>query len=181
MKVHELINRFENLYDKSYLELGVGNGKNFHAVNCNRKVGVDINGNGTFTGTTDEFFESVDKDEKWDYVFIDANHDIDFVVRDFNNSIKYCSGWILIHDVLPPSRKYIARHLCSDSFKLLNHFWKTSAFDIFVVDVRYGLVFVKMPSIKVEHVTPLLYEEFMGEVAQHRLYSEIEILEIVNG
>jgi hypothetical protein len=55
--IADIVNQIPGV--KSYLELGVGKGRNFEAVECRTKTSVDVNGNAIFTGTTDEFFASM--------------------------------------------------------------------------------------------------------------------------
>ena len=51
--------------------------------------------------TSDIFFENIDKDQKFDIIFIDADHTYEQVVKDINNSMKHLSanGVIIMHDV----------------------------------------------------------------------------------
>lgn len=116
-RIVELINAMQ---PKSYLELGTWDGANFRKVECQDKVSVDINGKGTFTGTTDEFFSQ--NKRRFDVVFIDANHDIDYVVRDWNNSIAIADRAVVLHDMVPPTRRHTHTTECSSSFLLANYF-----------------------------------------------------------
>jgi len=52
---------------------------------------------------TDEFFKSLDKDKKFDFIFIDASHDKKQVAKDFLNSFKHLTenGIIALHDIAP--------------------------------------------------------------------------------
>lgn len=101
---------------KSYLELGVDNGLNISYVSNNTSakcVGVDVcpvrvGGNFTFhNDTTDNFF--INNKDTFDIIFIDACHQIDFVKKDFINSLKILNknGMILLHDVDPISIDFI--------------------------------------------------------------------------
>jgi hypothetical protein len=101
----EIINKFiqENGF-KSYLEIGIGDGSNFNAIECNEKVGVDpdpkIDKAGVFKMTSDEWFTD---SLKFDLIFIDGLHHADQVERDIINSWNCLTpkGVILIHDIKP--------------------------------------------------------------------------------
>lgn len=113
----EIINKIirENMFS-SYLEIGLGNGHNFHLIQLAHKTGVDP----AFKDTThkqiagipsDEFFDLMDTDEisheKFDLIFVDGLHHSDQVERDIVNSYRWLNdnGMILIHDVDPPNEK----------------------------------------------------------------------------
>jgi len=94
----------------NYLELGIDDGNNISLVGKNSKVkcyGVDINQPSIIDGytfykmTTDDFFKS--NKFTFDIIFIDACHNIDFVINDFENALKIINknGVILLHDVDP--------------------------------------------------------------------------------
>jgi len=88
---------------KSYLEIGVQNGINFHSIYCSKKVGVDPDPSSAATVkmTSDDFF-AVNKD-KFDLVFLDGLHWDDFFYRDVVNSLEVLNegGIIICHDCLP--------------------------------------------------------------------------------
>lgn len=97
---------------KSYLEIGVGNGANFNSIKCESKECCDpyiTTMDGccerviTYKETSDEMFSHMDKDKKYDIIFIDGLHEGNQVLRDVYNSLKHISdnGFILIHDSLP--------------------------------------------------------------------------------
>jgi len=72
-----IMNTLNGIEDKSYLELGVFKNYNFNAIKSNNKFSVDLNGRALFTGTTDDYFASIDENKKFDIIFIDA---IDFLL-----------------------------------------------------------------------------------------------------
>ena len=90
---------------KSFLEIGLGEGRNFHNIRCDVKVGVDpfpsIKGMGVLTTTSDEFFEF--SKEKFDLIFIDGLHHSDQVEKDIVNAYKKLKkgGMLMIHDCNP--------------------------------------------------------------------------------
>lgn len=101
---------------KSYLELGVDDGRNivYVATNTNVEcVGVDVNQPTSYLGfrfkmgTTQQFFEQ--NSSMFDVVFIDACHNIDNVIEDLENSLKVLNknGVILLHDTDPVDNEFI--------------------------------------------------------------------------
>ena len=116
----EIINELIQIHHfQSYLEIGLGDGKNFDGVECNLKIGVDPKSDSIpiFTGITkpqdsDTFFEWYLKEvkkspsDKFDLIFIDGLHHADQVERDILNSWKCLNagGMILIHDVKPSNK-----------------------------------------------------------------------------
>lgn len=184
----DIINRLHNAKELTYLELGVGNGKNFSQTLCKNKTSVDgFKGkdSATFVGTTDEFFAQLDKDTKFDIVFIDACHHYDFVLRDFNNSIAHCNNWIVMHDMIPPTEGHTRPGRCSDGHKLLHHLIEKTNMQIYSMrdPARLGLTFVKMPGIQIAPPSAnkdMSYLEFSSWIKTVRLYEENEILDILN-
>lgn len=101
-----VINSVSKIEDK-YLEIGVENGYTFNGVHCLNKTGVDPSPNFTsenlFLKTSDDYFKDLDKNTRFDIVFIDGLHQSDQVVRDINNSIQFLNenGKILLDDIIP--------------------------------------------------------------------------------
>jgi hypothetical protein len=106
----EIINKFiqENGFT-SYLEIGIGDGSNFKAIQCKVKRGCDPQVKETeeiMVATSDNFFLTLNEfkpDFKFDLIFIDGLHHADQVERDIINSWNCLTpkGVILIHDVKP--------------------------------------------------------------------------------
>lgn len=177
----EIINHLNGIETCSYLELGIRDNKNFEKINCKQLFSVDINGRAMFTGTTDDYFAQL-TDQEFDIIFIDANHDAEYVVRDFNNSIRRCSQWVLIHDMIPPSVKYTASKFCSDSFRVLHHLLSQTRFEIYPMNENYGLTLIKMPAgpIVLSDVSiNLSFDQFQEFIAEQRLYTRDEIIELL--
>ncbi len=180
----EIINEIENIEDYSYLELGVHDNTNFNKIKCRNKHSVDMNGKALFTGTTDEYFSQTSKDTRYDIVFIDANHDYEYVVKDFNNSIKICDKLLILHDMVPPDKAHTASNRCSDSYKVLYHLKKFTKLEVFTLNHNCGLTFVKMPGTKIKlnrDTQTLSYEDFYEFTKGLTFYSDQQMVEILRG
>lgn len=178
---NSIINLIPNIKNKSYLELGVGNGRNFDGVLAVDKTSVDVNGLATFTGTTDEFFASTVRE--WDIIFIDANHDYNFVLRDFNNSVARCKEWIAIHDLIPPSEKYAVPRFCGDGFRLLYYILTQTGFAIYPMSNNFGFTLVRMPACPIAppaEFSYATYGQFRALISKTKLYDDNEIIKVLN-
>lgn len=174
---------YNQIGDASYLELGVNRNVNFNSIPAREKMSVDTNGYAKFTGTTDEFFEQLPDDTMFDIVYIDANHDYPYVVKDFNNSVKHCNKWILIHDCVPPTKQYTESKFCSDSFKVLYYLLKECDTEVYVMKNNFGLTLVRMPATPIdlpEYCRDLDYDKFNKYISTVRRYSAAEISEVLN-
>ena len=116
----ELINKLikRNNYTK-YLEIGVSDGYVFDRVDLDitNKIGVDPeceiykihwNGKGDVRCmTSDDFFNGIDPDLKFDIIFIDGLHLAEQVFRDILNSLLHLNenGIIVVHDCSPPGEE----------------------------------------------------------------------------
>jgi hypothetical protein len=116
---------------KSYLEIGVDHpDNNFNRIKCERKVGVDpynddtgchawdkankealiakIDPKATFYRlTSDEFFNLIPENKKFDLIYIDGLHLEEQVDKDIKNALRFVSpnGMIILDDV-PPANEY---------------------------------------------------------------------------
>jgi glycosyltransferase involved in cell wall biosynthesis len=103
---HNVINSISKNSDK-YLEIGVENGYTFNNVHFLNKTGVDplpnFESDKLIIKTSDDFFENLDVNTKFDIVFIDGLHQCEQVLKDVNNSIKFLNknGIILLDDIIP--------------------------------------------------------------------------------
>lgn len=178
-----IVNELVGIENKTYLELGILDNSNFNKIKSNRKMSVDTNGKAVFTDTTDAFFETISDSDCWDIIFIDANHDYDYVLKDFNNSIKYCKEWLLIHDMIPPTEEYCKHEFCSDSYKLLFYLKNNTNYEVYPMDENMGLTLIKMPVLKInppEELKLLTYHMFRDFINSVHLYSWQEIVEVIN-
>ena len=112
---------------KKYLELGIYDASNINIISSvvEYTVGVDNSKMFTIEGdfifhekTTDQFF--LDNKELFDIIFIDADHQYESVVRDFENALKILNpnGIVLVHDTDPINEQYTEPGYCGDSYKL---------------------------------------------------------------
>jgi glycosyltransferase involved in cell wall biosynthesis len=91
--------------EMKYLEIGVEYGTTFKDIHFINKTGVDpdpkFESDKLVKLTSDDFF--VLNKETFDIVFIDGMHQTEYVLNDFNNSVKCLNdnGIIFIDDVLP--------------------------------------------------------------------------------
>jgi len=97
----------------NYLEIGVAYGLTLEGVKAYSKTGVDPDPKfnlrylptncKTFKQNSDDFFDSLDNSQKFDFIFLDGLHEINQLIRDLVNSIKIITkdSWILIDDVVP--------------------------------------------------------------------------------
>jgi len=108
----DVINYFCDKYQyKTYLEIGVQDWySNCEKVRCETKYAVDPfpRNKCTHTMTSNEFFLSLDKDEKFDIIFIDGLHHCEQVIVDIRNSLTRLTqnGILLLHDCLPKTEHH---------------------------------------------------------------------------
>ena len=97
---------------KKYLEIGVAEGLTFSKIECEHKISVDPLqvGYTTYQMVSDDFFESLDENEKFDIIFVDGLHEYEQCYRDLENSIMHLedNGFLLCHD-MNPYNKWLAR------------------------------------------------------------------------
>ena len=150
MKRTDIINILIEKYKyKSYLEVGTQDPtSNFDLINVGHKVSIDPfpRGEVTFIGTSDEYFESISDDVKYDIIFIDGLHHSDQVLKDIENSLNHLSknGTIVCHDCLPTTERMQERN--DHGGEWTGDVWKAIAelrveridLDISVVDTDYG-------------------------------------------
>ena len=155
MKRTDIINNFiQKLGYNSYLEIGTQNPNgNFNHINIKNKYSVEPfppSGLGvndySFVGTSDQYFDFISPDTKFDIVFIDGLHQYDQVLIDIQNSLDHLSdnGTIVCHDCLPTTEKMQERE--NPGGEWTGDTWKAIAelrveridLDIKVVDTDYG-------------------------------------------
>lgn len=171
--VHNIVNSLYSNTNIKYLELGIGDGKNFSDIKLQNKVSVDIMAHThrpTYMMTTDEYFQN--HKDKFDIIFIDADHSAKQVLKDFNNSVDCLNkgGIIFLHDMYPPKIEDTHPLKCDDSYKLLFYFLRNE-YDILVDTSDYGSTCVFNPKkIDFNAVNfDLPYEEFISKHPVNRV------------
>jgi len=171
--INYLLTRYDT--PTSYLEIGVQTGSNFKKISADIKVAVDPEFKipGGFSNdkintyhecTSDDFFNSRKKNERYHVVFVDGLHTYPQSYKDVENSLKYLhpNGVIVMHDCMPPNRAAAQRS--NDVAKTMPEFnnvwngdvWKTVVdlkshrkdLDIFTINEDFGLGFVSFGSNK---------------------------------
>ena len=114
----------------SYLEIGIACGDCYFSIICPKKFGVDPDPHREFikehptnradsmfyNTTSNIFFESLNRSDVYDLIFIDGDHTHEQVDIDIQNALNYISnkGLIMLHDANPPTR-YHARENHNES------------------------------------------------------------------
>jgi hypothetical protein len=177
--INELI---QNYGYQSYLEIGTQDPtSNFDKIEVKHKVSIDPfpRGEVTFVGTSDEYFESIDDDIKYDIIFIDGLHHAEQVIKDIDNSINHLTpnGTIVCHDCLPTTERMQERNdhggeWTGDVWKAIAHLRVTETdLDISVVNTDYGCGIIKRGT------NELFKAE--GEYLNWKYYSE-HLIELMN-
>ena len=153
----QIINKFITKYNyKNYLELGLykPEGK-FTQIIAEHKTGVDPwtplelypEGAESNLMSSDTYFSQLDKDKKFDIIFIDGNHDEEFVDRDIVNSLKHLTekGTLIMHDCNPPDRSCEGfRKGCGTVWKSFYKLRKNNLnLDTYVIDTDWGVGIVR--------------------------------------
>jgi hypothetical protein len=150
MKRWDIINNIIKKFKyNSYLEVGTQDpNSNFNKIDILEKVSIDPVPAGpvTFVGTSDEYFNSISSDTKFDIIFIDGLHHSNQVLKDIDNSLKHLNenGTIVCHDCLPTTERMQERYdhggeWTGDVWKAIAQLRKESTnLDIKVVDTDYG-------------------------------------------
>lgn len=149
----ELLNALVKKFNyQSYLEIGVQDGKNFAAINCPLKVGVDPDptSKATIHATSDEFFDGW-KGQNFDLIFIDGLHHADQVEKDIINATRLltATGVIVVHDLNPFTEVMQAvpretREWTGDGWKAWVRLRQVRYSEMFVVDTDYGCGVITM-------------------------------------
>jgi len=148
----------------NYLELGIALGACFNKVAplAKKAFAVDTNPDSKervsntpsefFLGTTDDFFlclgPTIYQHERFDLIFIDANHQKEFVKNDFLNSYERLAsnGLIIIHDTYPPNKEHTKPELCGDGWKFVHNEIR-GRYELVILPFYFGLTIVRRPDV----------------------------------
>lgn len=113
---------------KTYLELGVYQGETLQSISqyAAFAIGVDTrdlrsNKNlNLFLGTTKDFFAQTH--DKFDMIFIDADHHVDSIQYDLIESLKILNeyGTIILHDTDPRDKILLDPGYCNNAYMIHN-------------------------------------------------------------
>jgi hypothetical protein len=166
-----------------FLELGTSTGVAFSSLTFNNKYTVDLKRPdliqrhpNSFELSTDEFFATTELTD-FDLIFIDANHDADQVLRDYNSSVSKLreGGVIVLHDCYPPTEEYCDPRFCSDSYKILEALARTGQ-EVTFAKEDFGVTLVKSPKqLDWRHVNrSLSYTSFIDKMEYRFKNTEVE-------
>lgn len=157
-----LLENFANwIKPENYLEIGVRDGssllpvskwaKKCHAVDVkfphkNYDQHVIL-----YEMTSDDFFNQIDKDLKFDMVFIDGDHNKEQVYKDFINVKDRVidDGFIFFHDSYPHADWMLSPYFCNNCWqavlKIKNEFYRE--FEIITLPFTPGVTIMKKMKI----------------------------------
>lgn len=173
---------------KSYLELGIGQHLwTISQIRCDFISSVDINKINdvfpSFVGTTNDFFKNNTK--TFDVIYIDADHEENAVINDFNNSVKCLNedGIILMHDVGPLTEESTSMYAHGTAYKAfikIRNSNNYTAFSYEFPDDKDVLGFVKKRkndnklSVSIpDKISYNFYESNKDEILQRKTVEEI--------
>lgn len=138
---------------KKYLEIGVEAGHNHKSIEVDFKHGVDPNVatyDAQFHLKSDEFFDVIKSELKYDIIFIDGMHKEEQVLRDFDNALKHLTkrGTIILHDASPPSEEFAdptprAINWCGTVYKAIYKLRRRPTLTVHTVDCDFGCAIVQ--------------------------------------
>lgn len=167
---------------KTYLEIGTQTAKNFKAIDCEVKHGVDpaVDSPYNVQLTSDEFFAQTKN--TYDIIFIDGLHEAEQVARDIHNSLRVLNygGCIVLHDTIPQSEEMqlvprIQRVWTGDVWRAVIGFAKNNPkVELYTHRADWGLTFI-FPTgeiINTFEVSDISYQEFKQ--------NEVKLLNIID-
>jgi hypothetical protein len=180
-----LINSIPKIESKKYLELGVYMGATFNAVKADFKKSVDLVTPADYQMSTQEFFR-LPSLPKFDIAYIDADHSVAAVVRDFNQVQKVLSrnSYLFVHDLFPQTEELTASWYCGDGYKFLAYIVESGLMNgnFLVLDGDYGLaVFRKLKKIDLPpSYLDMSYEQFLVVMRKLKRYSTAQIQNLLS-
>lgn len=148
-----IINSIPGIENMSYLELGVWKGENHAHIKSKDKTSVDNKMPADYQMSTDDFFAL--NERRFDIVFIDADHLVEGGLRDYNNAVKVCDKFIIMHDLYPDHGVQATEDgsFAGNIYRLLYHIISTKAkIKYYVLDGDCGMTvfFPPFKSFKLE-------------------------------
>jgi predicted O-methyltransferase YrrM len=159
---------FSYIRPEKYLELGVRSGENFLELSkfCTNSIGVDIvspqihlpKNSSFYKMTTDEYFLTLNKEDVFDAIFIDADHSHEQSLKDLLNSRNRVveDGFIFMHDTYPYAKHMTVPQYCNDVYKTAlfakNNF--LDDFEVLTLPINPGVTILK----KIDRNKQMIYE-----------------------
>ena len=193
--------------DTKYLEIGVRNPEdNYNHIEANTKYSVDpgfafIKNPVDFKMTSDDFFNKLDqneilnKDIRFDVIFIDGLHLAEQVDRDIIHSLNYIKddGFIVLHDCNPPT-EWHARETYSYFYTPAKDRWNGTTWKAFLkwrfnnavnsccIDCDWGLGILSKKKSIGQHINPsnFFYEFDVFDKNRKEYLNLIEFAEFKN-
>jgi len=167
---------------KSYLEIGCDEDFIFSKINTPLKVGVDWKKGGNVRMSSDEFFKN--NTQKFDVIFIDGNHDYEFVKRDIYNSLNCITknGIIIMHDMLP-------QYEISTQDRYMGTVWRTSfdliaesdlIFKIVNIDCGCGIILPGSQTPKTFKNVPKFWNDYIKHFKELPLISYNDVMRLLD-
>lgn len=180
----DIINYLIERYNyTSYLEIGVQfPHSNYDKIKVDNKTGVepfpaeDLLQKSIVQLTSDDFFNSLEADVKYDIIFIDGLHTREQCLADILNSLKHLSdnGTILVHDCLPTAEYQTTiedngREWTGDVWKSIVDVKSKNGIDVCTIDTDWGVGCIRLNADNVGFENPieLTWENY--ELLKHEL------------
>lgn len=180
----DIINYLIERYNyKNYLEIGVQfPHSNYDKIHIESKTGVepfpaeDLLQKSIVELTSDDFFNSLEADVKYDIIFIDGLHTREQCVKDIINSLKHLSdnGTILVHDCLPTAEYQTThedngREWTGDVWKSIVDIKQKDGLDVSTIDTDWGIGCIRLnaDNLGFENPIDLTWENY--ELLKHEL------------
>lgn len=168
--INYLIQKFNY---KRYLEIGILSGYCFEKIIIEHKDGVDPNSYPfvNYVMTSDEFFNQLKKDYKYDIIFIDGLHYDYQIYIDINNALDHLShnGIILCHDMNPifeifQEKKPIVTCWTGDCWKaFIKLRSERNDLEMFVINIDFGVGLIRKGKQEIINIPEKLNYEFLDK------------------
>lgn len=167
IKRHDIINHLIRYHNyTTYLEIGVFDGLNMQKINTKHKDGVDPGAEGivppevNYPMTSDEFFNQLAPNAKYDIIFIDGLHQAEQVIKDIENSLKHLNtnGTIVLHDCNPPNE--LVQQIPRKTIAWTGNVWKAFVsfrsnnpqINSYTIDTDWGVGVIPFTSDKLNYI-----------------------------